>query len=809
MSIFVNASNNFKRQLVPSVFITFHNQTYSINYPESTNRFCRDIGKRIGNNIRVFVTGTQPEYYMGILGLLEQMNKKTSQSEAFIYCPIEVIPQLLNLKKIMKLRHVYFGYFGLGKQGADRVIYGINKENAYTHRRLFNKNPRLWSEWETLAKELPPNIFQFLEDPTRNFSDDSLVISKELLEQANMRMIRHENVEVLMAPVENNDKTKTHLLMLFVLRGDRLKLDREKVKVMNLTSKDYMSLMTQSHVDLPSGKRILLDDIRVSSSSKGIAFLEIPDESFLDSFETHPFIKWLSKENDEIFELKYIFHLAPAHIVFTPKYLAWLESEPVNKLNHVFIHATLDQEFNQNDVQKTGLRYRMYYVLLSKLFPFFFPRIASTPYNFLENLEKVNCVKTNFISFQQFLVHLDQFRDTRMNENRRMLAKALLNKSIQDDLCYINNKAIINRSNDFKNFPFLITLGTGSSQASTYRNMSSILFAVSENWYGIMDCGEGTYYQLAEQFGDETDTVLCKIRIIMISHLHGDHFLGILLLIQKRAEALKKLVDKSQRPLMFLCLPSNCVSYILTYLDENKDKLDFHLSIIINQEIARMEVPNDPYLTSFFGIEDSETKPYTFLKKFENTMVWAKTVLQKMFPTRLDDFRNFINESEIDRILPVPVIHCPESVGFVIDVKGKRIVYSGDCKMTPELAKYGQNADILIHEATFDCAMDIMDVVGKNHSNIRHALMVAKQMNAKYTCLTHFSQRYRLSSYLDEINEISIPDEKDLVEYFDQRTFLAQDHMYFDLESVHALQSINKLINFYYVFVPQNQTYPN
>jgi ribonuclease BN (tRNA processing enzyme) len=803
MSIYVNASNNFKRQLVPSVFVAFRNQLYAVNYPESTNRFSRELGKKVGTSINVFVTGSEPEYYMGILGLLQKMNKKTSKMEAFIYCHEDTISPIMHLKNIMRVRHLFFGYFGLGKEGRDRKIYGIDKGNLTKYQKLFETNPKLYSQWEILSNELPESVISDLIDPTRTFCQESIAIPQSILQTANIRVMDQNDVEIVMAPVENNDKSRTHISLLFTLKGNRTRLDRNLVKEMNLTSGDCQNLMAQNFIDLPSGKRVSLEEIKISTKNTGIAFLEIPDESFMNALQDNPFINWLSNGSNESCDIKYIFHLAPAHIVLSPRYIAWLEAEPVNQLNHVFIHVTMDQEFNQKQKDEFGLRYRLYYSFLNRLFPFFFPRIDWEPYNHLDALANLKCLKTVFTSFKQFLVHLESFRTTDLQEQVKILNPTFTTNAIQNDPCYAISRHVIGRQNTFDAFPFFITLGTGSSFATTYRNMTSILFAVNENLYGMMDCGEGTYYQLSEQFGDRVEDVLCKLQIIMITHLHGDHFLGILLLIQKRAQALKKIDEKLTRPKMFLCLPSNCVTNILNYIEENEKHLDFHLSIIINQEIAKIELPRDSYLSRFVGIDDHETKTFNFIKKVEPNTFVIKSGLNKKFPNRINDYKTFIAESEIDRILPVPVVHCPEAVGFVVDIKGKRFVYSGDCRMTQELAHYGKDADILIHEATFDCAMDLIEVLSKNHSNIRHALMIAKLMNAKHTCLTHFSQRYRLSSSLDKVIDISIPGEKDLLEYFEQKTFLAQDHMYFDLETVAVLQSINKLVNFYYRFIPQ------
>lgn len=59
--------------------------------------------------------------------------------------------------------------------------------------------------------------------------------------------------------------------------------------------------------------------------------------------------------------------------------------------------------------------------------------------------------------------------------------------------------------------------------------------------------------------------------------------------------------------------------------------------------------------------------------------------------------------------------------------------------MTKKLAEYGKEADLLIHEATFDCSYDVKEVMAKNHSNIKDALQISMLMNSKFLCLTHFS----------------------------------------------------------------------
>ena len=73
---------------------------------------------------------------------------------------------------------------------------------------------------------------------------------------------------------------------------------------------------------------------------------------------------------------------------------------------------------------------------------------------------------------------------------------------------------------------------------SNLRNVSSILIGLNENCYGLFDCGEGTYKQLNSQFNKSLDDILVKIKVIMISHIHGDHLFGMFNIFRERQKIL-------------------------------------------------------------------------------------------------------------------------------------------------------------------------------------------------------------------------------------------------------------------------------
>lgn len=70
-----------------------------------------------------------------------------------------------------------------------------------------------------------------------------------------------------------------------------------------------------------------------------------------------------------------------------------------------------------------------------------------------------------------------------------------------------------------------------------------------------------------------------------------------------------------------------------------------------------------------------------------------------------------------------------------------KLTFSGDTIPCDSLIELGRNSTLLIHEATLE---DLLanSAATKMHSTISQAIEQGEKMAAKYTLLTHFSQRY-------------------------------------------------------------------
>lgn len=90
------------------------------------------------------------------------------------------------------------------------------------------------------------------------------------------------------------------------------------------------------------------------------------------------------------------------------------------------------------------------------------------------------------------------------------------------------------------------------------------------------------------------------------------------------------------------------------------------------------------------------------------------------------------------------VRHCPHAFGIAFEINMDepfKITYSGDTVPCSELVRLGKDSTLLIHEATMEDEL-VQQARYKMHSTVSQAIEQGVKMNAKYTLLTHFSQRY-------------------------------------------------------------------
>ncbi|KAK2772168.1 hypothetical protein FQN53_004699 [Emmonsiellopsis sp. PD_33] len=291
----------------------------------------------------------------------------------------------------------------------------------------------------------------------------------------------------------------------------------------------------------------------------------------------------------------------------------------------------------------------------------------------------------------------------------------------------------------------IVTLGTGSSLPSRYRNVSATLLKVPGHGNYLFDCGENTLGQLQRRYTpEELKEILRDLKVIWISHLHADHHLGIVAVIKawhqevygapsgapaEPEQDLTKILSEKR-----LCIVS--AKHMIQWLSEYACVENYGFDKIV--PIESDTVFNAGQVESIFTYNHFASDRTPLLDHDGNQI---RTPLS--FDPSASPLAPLLQSlTGLSSILVAPVLHCAGSQGtaFVFP-SGFKVAYSGDCRPSGYFTGIGQDATVLIHECTFDDTMK-SDAIAKRHSTISEALKVGAAMRARIIVLTHFSQRY-------------------------------------------------------------------
>ncbi|MDR1721486.1 MAG: ribonuclease Z [Methanobrevibacter sp.] len=275
----------------------------------------------------------------------------------------------------------------------------------------------------------------------------------------------------------------------------------------------------------------------------------------------------------------------------------------------------------------------------------------------------------------------------------------------------------------------LTFLGTSSAVPSKFRNHPSIaLKAFGE--VILFDCGEGTQRQLAI-----AKISPMKIDKIFLSHLHGDHVLGLPGLIQSMG------FRGRENPLDIYGPPGS--SKLLTAIN-SLGYFDINFPLNITEISGGIIVENDEYKIEAVKTDHNVFNlSYSIIEKKKPRFLREKAIELGVSPG--PDFGKLHNGQTVKvankTIYPKDVLG-PDRIGI-------KITYSGDTKPSQSLIKLAMDSDLLIHESTYDDS-DLDKANENHHTTGRQAATIAKMANVKRLILTHISTRYK---QIDQIKE--------------------------------------------------------
>ncbi|KAG1876634.1 hypothetical protein DFJ58DRAFT_865981 [Suillus subalutaceus] len=255
----------------------------------------------------------------------------------------------------------------------------------------------------------------------------------------------------------------------------------------------------------------------------------------------------------------------------------------------------------------------------------------------------------------------------------------------------------------------VVTLGTGSAIPSKYRNVSGTLVCIPGAGYILLDAGEGTWGQLSRNYGTAVWDVLRGLKCIFISHIHGDHHIGLAKILAMRQHV---------QPLYLI---SNRMIFLYLRDYNALEELGF-------SEDARARVI--PILSDEIHWRNKGRGGWNYGDQDQKG--WVSRLAAGALCKTLG----------LQKINTVDVEHRARCHGLIVKhLDGWSVVFSGDTVPTQKLVQAGAGATLLIHEATM--ANDQVEMArAKMHSTFGQAIDIGKSMNAQNILLTHFSARY-------------------------------------------------------------------
>ena len=279
----------------------------------------------------------------------------------------------------------------------------------------------------------------------------------------------------------------------------------------------------------------------------------------------------------------------------------------------------------------------------------------------------------------------------------------------------------------------LTILGCGGAIPTLERKPTSQYLNIQDRHF-LIDCGEGTQIQLRK-----FKCKFSKIDHIFISHLHGDHFLGIFGYLS----SLNLLGRKND---IHIYAPENLNN--LLEVHNSVSGKNFNFNIVFHplnfSKLKRIYYDKIMEVFSFPVKHSVPTCGFLFKEKSTNRRMIKEKI--KELDLNIDSIKKFKNSE-----------NC-EVNGVLIDYNDvstqgnqpRTYAYCADSQYDENIISYLENVDLIYHESTFlESKMD--KAIKTKHSTAKQAATIALKANAKQLIIGHFSARYDNSDqFLEE-----------------------------------------------------------
>lgn len=266
----------------------------------------------------------------------------------------------------------------------------------------------------------------------------------------------------------------------------------------------------------------------------------------------------------------------------------------------------------------------------------------------------------------------------------------------------------------------ITVLGTAGSLPTKERSLPSLALSYDGNLF-LFDCGEGTQMQMM-RYGVNP----AKLRAVFLSHIHGDHVIGM-------AGLVRTLALSNRRDELKIFVPKGFENAVRNLIVFDRPIIGYPISIIGIR--AGTIYKGRGFAVSAFRLNHN-VATYGFVFKEDDRIRFIRDKCD-----RLGIKGTMFAELEKRGYVYIKGKRITTN-GLTLPRPGKKVVYAADTRPTKGTIAAARNADVLIHESSFTTQYRNL-AVARKHSTASEAAGIAKSAKAKMLVLTHFSARYK------------------------------------------------------------------
>lgn len=268
-------------------------------------------------------------------------------------------------------------------------------------------------------------------------------------------------------------------------------------------------------------------------------------------------------------------------------------------------------------------------------------------------------------------------------------------------------------------------LGCGSALPTTRHNASSQVINLRDKLY-MIDCGEGTQLQMRKM-----KIKFSRLNHIFISHLHGDHSLGLPGLVSTLG-MLGRMGD------LFIYGPAEVGEYVQVieklFCQGSPFQMKFQAVDTNNYNLVM-----EDRSVSVYSLPMKHRVPccgYLFVEKERSPHIIREMIdFYKIPISKIELIKqgaDFVTEE--GEVIPNKILTRPAE-------PAKRYAYCSDTAFFPKIVPYIEGIDLLYHEATF-LEADSARAYETFHSTTKQAASIARDAQVKKLLIGHYSARY-------------------------------------------------------------------